>query len=390
MANTAAVRNWYFIHKWSSLACTIFLLLLCLTGLPLIFSEELSDLLGPAPAYSTVPENTPALSLDVIAQAAKARYPGDIIVSVFLDEDEPAVVVNMAPSWKALQDAPASAHWTRFDARTAKVVEDSSAMSSPVSTFLETVRQLHVELFAGLPGMLFLGAMGLLFILATVSGIALYGPYMKNMRFGTVRHGKSRRVRWLDVHNLLGIGTLVWALVVGFTGALNEVASPLFNHWQRTDVAAVLRGVADGAPIDQARASSLQGAVATVQSALPDSRIFAILYPGARFGGPGHYLVVGKGNTPLTSRLLNPALVDAHTGELTAVVSMPWYLRALEVSRPLHFGDYGGMPLKTIWGVLDLITIVVLATGLYLWFARRGMNARNATQQRRRRVPSTA
>ena len=50
---------------------------------------------------------------------------------------------------------------------------------------------------------------------------------------------------------------------------------------------------------------------------------------------------------------------------------MPWYLTALELSRPLHFGDYGGLPLKIIWAVLDLITIVVLVSGLYLWLARR-------------------
>jgi len=29
------------------------------------------------------------------------------------------------------------------------------------------------------------------------------------------------------------------------------------------------------------------------------------------------------------------------------------------------------MPLKIIWAVLDVITIVVLITGLYLWLRRR-------------------
>ncbi len=48
------------------------------------------------------------------------------------------------------------------------------------------------------------------------------------------------------------------------------------------------------------------------------------------------------------------------------VVDLPWYLRAIQVSRPLHFGDYGGLPLKIICLVLDLITIVVLGSGLYL------------------------
>ena len=46
---------------------------------------------------------------------------------------------------------------------------------------------------------------------------------------------------------------------------------------------------------------------------------------------------------------------------------MPWYVTSLFVSQPLHFGDYGGMPLKILWAVLDLITIIVLGSGIYLW-----------------------
>jgi uncharacterized iron-regulated membrane protein len=73
--------------------------------------------------------------------------------------------------------------------------------------------------------------------------------------------------------------------------------------------------------------------------------------------------------------LFAPVLVDAKTGKLAAVVKMPFYLRALEVSRPLHFGDYGGLPLKILWVVFDLLAIVVLISGLYLWFDCRKLYA---------------
>jgi uncharacterized iron-regulated membrane protein len=73
----------------------------------------------------------------------------------------------------------------------------------------------------------------------------------------------------------------------------------------------------------------------------------------------------------VTSRLLKPALIDAETGKLTDSRDMPWYVSALFLSQPLHFGDYGGMPLKIIWAILDIITIVILWTGLYLWLKRR-------------------
>ena len=64
-------------------------------------------------------------------------------------------------------------------------------------------------------------------------------------------------------------------------------------------------------------------------------------------------------------------LVDAQTGELTASQELPWYVTALLISQPLHFGDYGGLPLKILWALLDILTIIVLSSGLYLWFKRR-------------------
>ena len=64
-------------------------------------------------------------------------------------------------------------------------------------------------------------------------------------------------------------------------------------------------------------------------------------------------------------------MIDGETGSFTDMRDMPWFVTTLLISRPLHFGDYGGMPLKIIWAILDLITIVILITGLYLWIARR-------------------
>jgi uncharacterized iron-regulated membrane protein len=119
---------------------------------------------------------------------------------------------------------------------------------------------------------------------------------------------------------------------------------------------------------------------------MPERRPTSVVFPNDRIGSPHHYLVWTKGSSPLTARLFTPVLIDARTGALTAAVQMPWYLRALEVSRPLHFGDYGGLPLKIIWALLDLVTIVVLASGLYLWLSRR----RSPLEARLAELESTA
>ncbi len=42
-------RIWSSLHTWTSLISTAFLLMLCITGLPLIFHDELDSVLHRAP-----------------------------------------------------------------------------------------------------------------------------------------------------------------------------------------------------------------------------------------------------------------------------------------------------------------------------------------------------
>jgi uncharacterized iron-regulated membrane protein len=99
-------------------------------------------------------------------------------------------------------------------------------------------------------------------------------------------------------------------------------------------------------------------------------RVQFVAFPGGSFSSAHHYAVFMQGETPATERLLTPALIDAETGQLTAMRRMPWYAQALLLSQPLHFGDYGGLPLKILWALLDVATIVVLGSGLYLWLRK--------------------
>src|SRR5690606_15441967 len=122
-----------------------------------------------------------------------------------------------------------SHHYMRFDAHTGELLHDGDTVREEQFTFMGLMLALHVDMFAGLPGQLFLAFMGVLFLIAIVSGAVLYGPFMKKLDFGTVRKGKSTRLKWLDLHNLLGIVTLVWLTVVGATGVINELAAPLFR-----------------------------------------------------------------------------------------------------------------------------------------------------------------
>ncbi len=362
-----SLRTWSFIHKWSSLICTIFLFLLCVTGLPLIFHEEIEHLSGEVEAPS-MPAGTPELSMDRIVEAAQAHMPNKVVRYMLWDmEAHPYMtLVHMSTS----MDAPPNDTWlVSLDSRTGAILDEPNDKG-----FMYLMLKLHTDLFIGLPGLLFLGFMGLLFTAAIISGVVLYKPFMRRLDFGEVRRDKSR-LKWLDLHNLLGIVTLSWALVVGLTGSLNTLATLLIGVWQGDQMAEMIAPYRNAPPLEQI--GSVQTALNTAKHAVPGMEVRLLAFPGTMFSSPHHYTVFMRGNTPVTSRLLHPALVDAQTGELTDSREMPWYMKALLLSQPLHFGDYGGLPLKVVWALLDIITIIVLGSGLYLWWKKRGRRGEN-------------
>jgi uncharacterized iron-regulated membrane protein len=364
MSNLSAktVRRWYRIHKWTSLVCTVLLLMACVTGLPLVFEDELEPLLQPHTAAATVPAGTPDASLDQMVHDAELHFPNLGPLFVGYDDDEPRVFVTMAPS---MDPKPNETQAMVFDRHTGKTLENIR----PGRTFLSTCLQLHREIFAGVTGELVMALMGLLFVTSLISGVVVYGPFMRKLDFGTVRRGANRRVHWFDLHNLIGIVTLTWGFVVGFTGFLNGLSTPLFGLWRMQTMPALHAPYhAKSAPTHLA---PIDAAVANAAKALPGMTISSITFPNAILASPLHYIVWTKGNSPVTSRLFTPLLIDAESGQVSAIKPLPWYLRAVEISRPFHFGDYGGLPLKIIWALFDVALIVVLNSGVYLWLSRR-------------------
>lgn len=364
------IHYWLWLHRWTGLLCTTFLFVLCLSGLPLVFKDEIDDVLYPSVAPAAVPKGTPRANLDRVVAAAIGHHPKDVVQFLIWNRDDPDVV-GVAIG-KSIDASPAKNIVVRIDEHTAEFLDEPNITDRATNILL----RLHAELFAGIPGKLFLGLMGTLFVIAILSGIVLYAPAMRKLDFGTVRHNRGRRTYWLDLHNLLGIVTVAWALVVGATGVINTWADAIQAVWRRDQLAAMIRPFRGESGARQL--APVQDAVNAVRSAMPDMAPLFVAYPGTLFTSKQHYAVFMHGTSAMTSRLLKPALVDATTDELAVARDLPWYVSALLISQPLHFGDYGGFPLKIIWGVLDLITMVVLGSGLYLWL-QRSVRFRNAT-----------
>jgi uncharacterized iron-regulated membrane protein len=359
----ASIRWWSFVHTWTSLVCTLFLLLLCLSGLPLIFKDEIDGWIYSEAQINTASHATAAVPLDRLVETARRRFPGEFIQVFFWSPNQAnAVIFVMGPVARA--SSPVGMHGLAVDTQTGEIISEPKPRRG-VTFFL---LKLHTDLFLGLPATLFLGVMGVVFLFSLVSGAVLYAPFVRKLTFGEIRRA-SPRAKWLDLHNLIGIVTLAWISVVGATGVLNTLAAPLFDLWRAQELPKLIQKYQDKPLPTQLH--SVDDAVALARQASPGMKIVSVVFPHSRFSSPRHYLIWTKGITPLTEHLFVPVLVDAETGELTGALSLPWYLRSLELSRPLHFGNYGNLPLKVIWALLDIGTIIVLGSGLYLWVRKR-------------------
>lgn len=363
MATNTSIKIWYLIHKWTSLICIVFMLLLCLTGLPLIFHHEIDEALGYTKHPPELQEDVEQTGLAEILADAQERRPDEALQFVVRDPETPnAWYIRLGES----VDGEISSFLT-YDARTGEILNDYPLNQG----IMDILLRLHVDMFAGLPGTMFLGFMGVVFVASVISGVVLYSPFMSRLRFGTVRSGRaSSRLAWLDLHNLLGIVTLVWVMVVGITGVINTLSIPIFNHWQSTQLAEMTQPYQDESRLKDVEYTIVEQAVNSARAAEPGMQLSFMAFPGNSFASPQHFVAFMQGTSAWSSQLLKPILIDAESAEVLTSRDLPWYVTMLLVSQPLHFGDYGGMPFKLLWAVLDILTIVVLISGLYLWLKR--------------------
>jgi len=182
--NTRRIKIWYLVHKWASLVCTLFMLLLCVTGLSLVFAHEIDHLLGYSVDPPLVADESAEAGVDAIVAYAAARRPDDAVQFLVADPDEPEFwFVRLGED---IKDFEASAFYT-YDARTGDFLS-----AYPLNEgFMNVMLRLHIDMYAGLPGTLFLGFMGLLLFASLVSGTVLYGPFMRKLAFGTVRNERT-------------------------------------------------------------------------------------------------------------------------------------------------------------------------------------------------------
>ena len=99
-----SIRFWLLVHKWSSLVSTAFLLVLCITGLPLVFHDEIDAALGEdyETALAGAPSAEAGRSLDAMLATALAQRPGEVPLFMAFSQESPLLTVTTGPA----PDAP--------------------------------------------------------------------------------------------------------------------------------------------------------------------------------------------------------------------------------------------------------------------------------------------
>src|SRR3546814_13544545 len=78
---------------------------------------------------------------------------------------------------------------------------------------------MHVRLYEGNWGQQLVGIGGLALAVVAITGLMIYGNFMKRQVWPAVRNRKNIRIVMADWHKLIGISPLAFTLVIALTGA---------------------------------------------------------------------------------------------------------------------------------------------------------------------------
>ena len=374
MSVTGTTRTYrinLWLHRWCSLLATLPFLVLCLTGTVLVFHEEIDAAMGvvPAPPGLSAAQRPLAESVDAVLEI----NPDEKVIYLGLDADHHPglLLLNTVPHGEGNFDH-ARLHFT--DLATAEIIDPGAGDGMTLTGFL---LELHAQWFLGPLGELLGAFFALLVLVSLLSGMVVYWPHAKKVAFGLLRRGKGPRLRQLDLHNTIGAVVLGWAFAVSLTGLLLGFGTLATGLWSQQQLARA-QSMSAGDPIEPRHPPvDADDALRAALSATPPGwQVSSMLWPGTVYSTPRHYTVL-VGGSGLDKRLVRAVLVDASTGEVAGTAGLPWYLKAITLSEPLHFGDYGGMPLKILWTLCTWLTLFITANGAWLWWDRR----------RKRRVP---
>lgn len=248
----------------------------------------------------------------------------------------------------------------------------------------ELIDMLHRT--AGVPGTLageylgvyILGIAGVMYFLALVSGLVLLLPTLAK-DFLALRPGKNRKRFWLDAHNVIGIASLPYHLVISLT-----VIVFAFHDFFYDGLAAVVyreqpmfsRPAANvSEPYQTDSLLPATELIRHIERAAPDFVVKELLYMDLQTTHPRvrasvnnpRYIVQGPQSAYVIIHPYSGALLDT---SMLPTQADSWSL-ATTTFFALHFGTYGGNMMRWVYFFMGLSGAFLFYSGNLLWLESR-------------------
>lgn len=359
-------------HSALGLAFAALIYVVCLTGTVCVFLHELQRWEQPDAPLVTRPL-TPESVGAAVAATYRQAVADDAVHDMFLMGPSPAT-----PRFYANYHSHETGKEGAWIANA-----DGALVARTKAPFAEFIAALHMHLH--LPrtwGLALVGLTGVALLSSLISGLLSHPRIFKDAFY--LRRGGSLRLQEADLHNRLGVWGLPFHLVVSLSGALLGLSTlivgvlALAAYDGDSDAAfGAILGPRAGSEETAAPVPDVAAMMRHVMAAKPEAKFVSVVIDHVGEAGqvvhlgmrtPGHlamansYYFKGDG-TPLG----DGGLEEGGVGQ-----------QILGVLQPLHFGWFGGMPIKLAYGVLGLALAVITHTGVTIWLARRRDKGRPA------------
>lgn len=245
--------------------------------------------------------------------------------------------------------------------------------SNSIPNFL---RQIHVRLFDGWYGRQIVGLAGIALAVSCITGLWIYGGFMKRQVFASIRSGRGIRIASADWHKLIGISALLFNFVIAVTGAWLGLQPKLMSWF---DMEIPNRYVVEREIMAPEEDAAFPVAI---DKALEQSRNaiegFKPLRVQLSSDGSGTVAVFGNVAQGIYERGANKVVMDKATLSPLFVYDVrkqAFGHQLYYVQEALHFGDFGGMTLKILYAVLGLTTGFLSITGFIIYLKRKEAKA---------------
>ena len=225
--------------------------------------------------------------------------------------------------------------------------------------------ELHYSFFSDPWGTVAIAFVATILILSSLTGLWIYRQFWKHLF--RLRWKASARIFFSDLHKAVGISSMAFNFILGFTGAWwNFQSAPLLWSTELPENRALEQFSND--------AISLDRMVAEAPRALPglDLAELTIDFP---FKKGDLFAVVGRAPTsnPLRSPWGSSVKFDAQSGQVVKITDVgkePLWAQIEDTFAPLHYGLFGGLPIKILWCIFGLAPGTLAVSGFIIWSRR--------------------